>query len=278
LRWEASRTYVLEYSADRVRRRRAERTALGEQLHALTVLPPDLKAQRDALERQASTGYTATDAARKAGDLAGAKAREAEAHSLSRQAREVQQRHDDAMKGQAAEIRARQQAIDSMGRSRGPDRDQCGQAAGRQSRVPSAAYGVRQPRQERGAEGPETWRGALAAPTPRCARRWPPGSIAPGSKAGSAVPLPAAAQSSAAAAAPVAVAAQPGGGHGRACHANHGSGNPHPRPCAGAGRDKRRRRGQAGGRSRQPVRGLFAAERRVRHSRPLPSITAGAMS
>ena len=112
---EASRFYVLELSADEFKRRRAERTAINDQLYALTLLPPDLKAQRDALEQKASAGYAATDAARKAGDQATAKARETEAHGFSQQARDLKKKHGETMQPQADELRKRLDGTDIEG-------------------------------------------------------------------------------------------------------------------------------------------------------------------
>jgi hypothetical protein len=114
---EASRFYVVELGSDEIRRRRTERAALADELYALVALPPELKAQRDALEQKASAGYSATDAARKAGDLAGARAREAEAHGFSQQARDLQKKHEEAVKPQADELRRRQQALDGEGQN-----------------------------------------------------------------------------------------------------------------------------------------------------------------
>jgi hypothetical protein len=112
---EASGSYVLKLSEDEFIRRRAERIAISDQIEALRLLPPEQKAQREALQQKASAGYDATDAARKAGDQATAKARETEAHALSQQAEDIQRRHEESVRPQVQELRKRSDSIDLEG-------------------------------------------------------------------------------------------------------------------------------------------------------------------
>jgi len=112
---DASRSYVIELSEAEFVRRRAEREAISEQQYALSILPPDQKAQRQTLEEKASAGYAATDAARQVGNEAAAKAREAEANDFSKQAREIQRAHDESVRPQMEELHKRQEAIDLEG-------------------------------------------------------------------------------------------------------------------------------------------------------------------
>ena len=143
---EVSRSYVVAYSEDEFKRRRAERTAINDQLYALTLLPPDQKAQRDALEQKASAGYTATDAARKAGDQAGAKARETEAHGLSQQARDLQKKHEEATKPQADALRKRLEGIDIEGQKAAVRLAMnVTRLPGANPTIPLAAYGTASP-------------------------------------------------------------------------------------------------------------------------------------
>ena len=143
---EASRFYVLDFSADEINRRRIERKAINDQLYALSLLPHDLKAQRSALDQQALAGYTATDAARKAGDQATGKARETEAHALSKQARDIQKKHEEAVKPQADELRKRLDDIASEGQKAAVRLAiNVTRLPGANLTVPSAAYGVASP-------------------------------------------------------------------------------------------------------------------------------------
>lgn len=108
---DASRSYVIELSEAEFVRRRAEREAIFEQQVALEMLPPEQKAQRQTLEKKASAGYAAAEAARQVGNQAAAKAREAEAHDFSRQAREMQRAHDASVRPQMEELTKRMEAI-----------------------------------------------------------------------------------------------------------------------------------------------------------------------
>lgn len=107
----ASRFYVLDLTEEESNRRRSQRTALTNQLYELAQMPPEQKAQRNALQQQAEAGFTATDAARKNRDEATAKARDSEAKAFSQQARDLQKAHDDAVRSQTDELTRRRNAI-----------------------------------------------------------------------------------------------------------------------------------------------------------------------
>ena len=106
-----SRFYVLDLTEEESNRRRAQRTALTNQLYELAQMPPEQKARRNALQQQAEAGFTATDAARKNRDEATAKARDGEAKAFSQQARDLQKAHDDAVRPQTDELTRRRNAI-----------------------------------------------------------------------------------------------------------------------------------------------------------------------
>ena len=142
----ASRFYVLDLTEEESNRRRAQRTALSNQLYELAQMPAEQKAKRNALQQQAEAGYTATDAARKNRDEATAKARESEAKAFSQQARDLQKAHDDAVRPQTEELTKRRDAIPLAGQEAAVRLHiNLAKLPGETNTVPNGIYGVASP-------------------------------------------------------------------------------------------------------------------------------------
>lgn len=142
----ASRFYVLDLTEEESNKRRAQRTALDNQLYELAQMPPEQKAKRNALQQQAEAGFTATDAARKNRDEATAKARESEAKAFSQQARDLQKAHDDAMRPQTDELTKRRDAIPLAGQEAAVRLHiNLAKLPGATNTVPNGIYGVASP-------------------------------------------------------------------------------------------------------------------------------------
>ena len=142
----ASRFYVLDLSEEESNYRRAQRTAISNQLYELAQMPSEQKARRNALQQQAEAGFTATDAARKNRDEATAKARESEAKAFSQQARDMQKAHDDAIRPQTDELTKRRDAIPLAGQEAAVRLHiNLAKLPAASSTVPNGIYGVASP-------------------------------------------------------------------------------------------------------------------------------------
>ncbi len=107
--------YFLALGDDELKARHAERKSLRDQLDALLLLPPEQNAQKQALQKQEEAARSAAYVARKAGDLAGAKAREAESEALYRQIDDLRHKHAANVKPQQDDLSKRFDAIDIEG-------------------------------------------------------------------------------------------------------------------------------------------------------------------
>lgn len=111
----AARKYFRKHSEAEHKQLQSDYATLTAQFHALKKTPPDKVAQQDVLRKRSNDAWQAARDAEKAGDKAGAQARNAEYRTLRDQADAIDAQHQASVKTQTEALDKRRTGIDLDG-------------------------------------------------------------------------------------------------------------------------------------------------------------------